>query len=598
MRSFFVGLTGLVAFAFPLQFAFAAAGDDPASVIETRTGPGETTSQSCGSNRFIDVTFLLGSTVVSTIESGTPCSGGGGGGGSTPLSADLQSMVERDLLEQRLDGMAQNLLENLDELSQEELEEGIGAGEDAQNEENPEFSDEEKSALLSDYKSQVANARADLIRYRSEISEMRSELKDASIEAAQRMPQLDADLKAAEAVFARVGTDVENLPTARALATAEKEFQARQEEMQVAQELADDPTYHRPTYIQNVLGATRIRFTLAQAKLAEANAAHAAAKTALETSAQADVQRAEAAIADNIERVKILETGISKTEYLVSSTQHNITRLEGLIRALEQQNQFAGPSGDTFKALRARGLEFWSRGSVAFADDTQAGRNQEIEQQEVTLGLHGRFSERFLAGLAVSFVTADNKDQTGTAISTDTETFMFAPYFAYQLSDDLALDAGAVYGLTDVSLTRATTATASHDATTLGGQIGLSVRHRLSEVVSLTGRVGQSYVTTDSDGYTDTGGVTVASSDSEQAATSFSGRIYVSTDPDWRWHGALRVQYDTIDPGNGLDRLYGRLSTGLEYNPGPYAVAVQANRSVFRSNYQATGLSLQVRVPF
>lgn len=422
---------------------------------------------------------------------------------------------------------------------------------------------------------------------------------DAKAVAAQALPQLEANLRIAQTELDRVDADATNLTTARAVTAAERDLAAATRTVLEAEAELDDPdNVGRQVYLRNLLGAARARQSLAETALQDAKDAHQNATNDLREYAEAGVQSASYAIAQNNAPVTDLESRIATQEFTASEAQSRISELNSLIRALEQQNQIAGPSGDTFDVLRSQGLEFWSRGSAAFADDTQSGRNQEIEQQEITVGLQGRYSERLLLGLAVSYVEGENEDQTGTGISTDMDTFMVAPYLAYQLSEDLALDASGVYGITDVSLTRATTATASYDSTTLGGQIGVSLRHRLSKVISLTGRVAQTYVTTESDGYTDTGGVTVSSSDNDQAATSLSGRINVSTDPGWRWHGALKLRYDTIDPGNGVDRLYGTLSTGLEYNPGPYAVAVQANRSVFRSDYQATGLSLQFRVPF
>lgn len=586
----FTSLVTLVFFAVPS--AHAGAGDDPASVIATRTAPGETTSQSCGGNGFVVVTFSVGSSVVSTVESGTPCSSGGSsGGGSTPPPSDLQAIIDNDLQVGRQNAVAQGLLDKLNELLEEDPDAGFEALDDLGDleGEDTEFTDEEKATLLASYRRQLSEARTDLRALRSKLSDLRSELKDANIDAAANMSKLMDDLRVAQAALAGVKYEAQQLPTARDLAAAEAELEARREELKQAQARTSDP---------NVLGAAQARLSLAQIQATDARKAHAAATAELEAEAQADVQRAAAAISENNAKVRNLETQISGTETEMSFTQSTVSRLESLIRTLEQQNQLAGPSGDAFETLRTQGLEFWSRGSLTFVDDTRSGRRQEGEQKEITLGVHGRLSEQLTVGLAVSYADGESRDQTGTGISSDTETFLFAPYLAYRLSENLALDAGGVYGITDISQTRARVATASYDATTVGGQLGLSLRHKLSKQVSLTGRVGQSYITTDSDGYTDTGGLTITGSDKEQAVSSLSGRVNVKTDPDWRWHGALKVRYDAIDPGNNEDRLYGTLSTGLEYNPGAYAVAVQASRTVLRSNYEATGLSLQVRVPF
>lgn len=584
--------------------AHAGAGDDPAGVIASRTAPGETTSQSCGGNGFVIVTFSVGSSVVSTVESGTPCSSGGGGGssgGSTPADSELQAIIENDLQVGRQNAIAQGIMDQLDSILEENPDAGFEAFDelgDGTDEEGTEFSDEEKAALLSSYRRQLSEARSDLRSLRSKLSDLRSELQDAKIAADANMPKLIDDLRAAQAALAGVQYEAQHLPTARDLAAAEAELEARREELEQAQALASDPNYPRPAYAQNMAGAAQARLSLAEIQVTDARKAHTAATAAFEAEAQADVQRAAAAIDGSNARVRNLETQISNAETEMSFTQSTVSRLEALIRTLEQQNQFAGPSGDAFETLRAQGLEFWSRGSLTFVDDTRSGRRQEGEQKDITLGGHGRLSERLIVGLAFSYVDGKNEDQTGTGISSDTESFLLAPYLAYRLSEDLALEANAVYGITDISQTRARVATASYDATTIGGQISLSARHKLSKEISLTGRVGQSYVTTDSDGYTDTGGLTVESSDKEQAVSSLSGRVNVTTDPDWRWHGALKVRYDMIDPGNNQDRFYGALSTGLEYNSGTYAVAVQASRTVFRSQYEATGFSLQIRVPF
>ncbi len=511
----------------------------------------------------------------------------------------LRAQLERDLLDQRVSGLAGDLWEKLPNLSEDEFGQLDQDVEDAKDEEDPEFTDEEKARQLAKYRSELADERADLAYARKQIRDLQPKLGDAKTVAARALPQLEANLRNAEAALARVESGVKNLPTARTVTAAERDLAEAKRAVLEAEAALDLPdNVGRQVHLRNLLGAARARQTVAEMALQNAEDAHQKAATDLRDYAEAGVKSANYAIRENNAPVKGLESRLSTQEFSASQAQSRISELNSLIRALESQNQLAGPSGDAFETLRARGVEFWSRGSIAFADDTQSGRNQEIEQREITAGVHGRFSERLLMGLAVSYVNGDNDDQTGAGISTDTDTFMIAPYVAYQVSEDLALDASGLYGFTDVSLTRATAATASYDSTTLGAQIGLSLRHRLSKVISLTGRVGQSYVTTDSDGYTDTAGTSVASSDSEQAATSLSGRINVSTDPDWRWHGALKMRYDTIDPGNGVDRFYGNLSTGLEYNPGSYAIAVQASRSVFRSNYEATGLSLQIRVPF
>lgn len=599
-RAGIAALAGLSILGAPLHTAQAGPSDPTSANLIANALPGETTSTSCNSSGFIVVTFMGSSGGSSSQESSTTCTPGGGGstppsapGGGSSLSSDeLQSMIEQDLLDQRIIGLGQDFLEDLSVSSLEEFEDQVDeAGE-------TEFSDEEKAALLSKYRRELSRERSELAEANRQLSDLRSQLSTARSEAASRLPGLEADLRAAEAALSRARADAPNLPTAMGVINAGTKLDELKRQAEDWRIKSESAAYGRPDYARNMYGAAQARVAQAEQELETAKAAHETAYAAHIADAENAVNDAKRAISANAATVQDLEKRVSDKELLASLRQSNIASLESKIRALEAQNQLAGPSGDAFETLRARGLEFWSRGSVAFADDTQAGRSQEIEQREITVGMQGRYSERLLLGLAVSYVNGDNADQTGAGISTDTDTFMVAPYLAYQLSEDLALDASGVYGFTDVSLTRATTATASYDSTTLGGQIGVSLRHRLSKVISLTGRVGQSYVRTESDGYTDTGGVTVSSSENDQAATSLSGRVNVSTDPDWRWHGALRVRYDTIDPGNGVDRLYGALSTRLEYNPGPYAVAVQASRTVFRSNYEATGLSLQVRVPF
>lgn len=608
IRSVLLGLTGFAAMAMPVSGALAGPSDPTSANLISNALPGETTSTSCNSNGFIVVTFNSPSGGSSSQESSTTCTPGGGGGstpppapgggGSTP-APDVQSEIEQDLLDQRINGLASALSDQLGEISQEEFDQGLDDANEAALEENPEFTDEEKAALLSSYRRQLAKARTDLNGYRGQISDLRSQWSAAESAAAQNRPQLEADLRAAEAAHARVASDVENLPTVGGVRAAQAEYD---EAIRIENEYRaalNDPNHHRPkAYLQNKLNASEARRQQAYNNLQEAKAAHATASSQLEIDRRLAVANAKTALINNDAQVDDIERDLEGLQDLAGDAQSNISRLQGLISALESQNQLAGPSGDAFETLRANGIEFWSRGSWLTADDTQSGRRQEIEQKNITVGVHGRFSERLLLGLAVSYIDGENADQTGAGISTDTETFLFAPYLAYQLNEDLALDAGAVYGMTDVDVTRAVINRGSYDARTVGGQVGLSIRHRFSEVISVTGRVGQSYTRTKSDGYTDTGGASSNGSTSEQAQASLTGRLNVTTDPDWRWYASTSVQYDVLNPGNGQDRLYGQLSTGLEYNPGDYAVSVQANRSVFRSNYQATGLGIQVRVPF
>ncbi len=609
VRSIVFGLASAAATLLSSEMVLAAAGDDSANDIASRTAPGETASQSCGSSGFIVVTFRAGGTVVSTIESGTPCTPGGGGGGgggiSSSLPAELQAQLEQDLRAQHIQNDVDAFMQGLPNLD-DALVDALGDLQALQDQEISEFTDEEKSALASQYRGTIASLRSLIAGKRSEITRLEGLIAPARARAEAATANartVEAEARAAEAELARVRAEAANSPTGRALSEAETDLATlRSEIANLSQQLQSGTP--NADYISNKLGAARLRADAALARVEQARSAHAAVQARVASASEAASQAREASMRADSEatgalgKVSEIQGKIARLRTENSSYQSEISEYQALIRALETQNQLAGPSGDAFETLRANGIEFWSRGSWFTADDTQSGRNQEVEQKNITLGVNGRLSERLLLGLAVSYIDGENTDQTGAGISSDTETFLFAPYLAYQLSEDLTFDASGVFGITDVSLTRATTATASYDATTMGGQVGLSLRHRLSQVISLTGRVGQSYVTTDSDGYTDTGGVTVASSDNEQAATSLSGRINVSTDPDWRWHGALKVRYDTIDPGNGVDRLHGTLSTGLEYNPGAYAVAVQANRSVFRSNYEATGFGLQVRVPF
>ncbi len=594
-RASLAALAGFSLVSAPLHTVLAGPSDPTAANLIANARPGETTSTSCNSSGFIVVTFMGMSGGSSMVESSTTCTpgGGGGGGGSTPLPARVQSQLESDLVSHRLGQLGGDLMDHISGLSMDEIEDKFEDYDDTSA-----ITDEEKTALLAKYRSELSKARSSLAQAKRRVSELGQQLSDALANAAARLPGLEADLQNAEASLASAYRYAPNLPTMMGVVDAGTKLDVLQRQAEEWRIKSESASYGRPDYARNMYGAAQARVALAEQELEAAIAAHDAATEAHVANAQSAVDEAKSALAGNNSAVEYLEGQLATAEFELVNAESEVSDLQRLIRNIESQNQVAGPSGDTFDVLRTQGLEFWSRGTVAFADDTQAGRNQEIEQQEITVGLQGRYSERLLLGLAVSYVNGDNADQTGAGISTDTDTFLVAPYLAYQLSEDLALDASGVYGVTDVALTRAVTATANYDATTIGGQIGLSLRHKLSQVISLTGRVGQSYVVTDSDGYTDTGGVTVASSDNEQAATSLSGRINVSTDPDWRWNGALRVRYDTIDPGNGVDRLYGALSTGLEYNPGPYAVSVQASRTVFRSNYQATGLSLQIRVPF
>ena len=75
----------------------AAIGDDPASVIATRTAPGETTAFVCGSSGFIIVQFFLGTAIVSEIESGTTCTPGVAIGGPGLPAADAVQYVDENL---------------------------------------------------------------------------------------------------------------------------------------------------------------------------------------------------------------------------------------------------------------------------------------------------------------------------------------------------------------------------------------------------------------------------------------------------------------------------------------------------------------------
>ena len=76
---------------------YGAVGDDPASVIATRTAPGETTAFVCGSGGFLIVQFFLGSALVSEVESGTTCSPVIAAPGSGLPVADAIQYVDENL---------------------------------------------------------------------------------------------------------------------------------------------------------------------------------------------------------------------------------------------------------------------------------------------------------------------------------------------------------------------------------------------------------------------------------------------------------------------------------------------------------------------
>jgi len=569
------------------QPAFAAAGDDPASVIATRTGPGETTSQSCGSNGFIMVSFFLGSVLVSSIESGTTCSGGGGGGTSNATAPDVQSQLEQDLLEVQHKRLVEVFLNNLSDhadvfaaLSAEEgAIESLVYGETP-----PDASEADREALLTKYLSELANSMSALEFNKLEGITLEMQLKALGV----KLPLMEAEKDAARHAYELTKLVAE---TSVDVAEARADLELFNKDVEHWEQLIEEGRSSR--YVENKLAAARVRSAVVKARLTEVEQREEAKVAA----AKSRYDAAERLYDDHVAEFEVLEYGLQSSRQSVVESRARISELESLIAALDQHNQFAGPSAGPFDALNTRGLEFWSRGSYFDIEDTQAGRVQHVVQKELTVGVQARVSERTIVGLAASYSNVENVDQTGVSISTDSDAILVAPYFAYQMSENLAVDAGAVYGHTEVDVTRALAATGSYDSETYGGQVGVSMRHRLSTVIELTGRVGQSYVFTESSGYTDTGGATVASSNSEQATSSLAGRINVTTDPDWRWFATTQLQYQAIDPGNGIDRLHGGLASGLEYDAGSFSVLGQVSRSIFWSNYQATGLTLQVRVP-
>ncbi len=562
--------------------AHAGPGDPSATFIAGNAAPGETTSTRCRSNGFLDVLFLVGGNIVSVVESGTVCTVGAARGVGSQSSADAErarARVEAKFAQarQRRDQAAvldQAFAEMLKEFDQETYDAIAAEVEESANDEDPDkqVSDKVRADLerrLSDLKSRLAESKADLTSAiearKRELPRRQEDLTQAEVEyrkavAAARVAALQdvADreqvVEAAEGAIAALEGQVGSQSARLQLQAAKARHMLAQQELQAARQNVEGEGY---------LNATGV------------------------TSAQANVQAARTAIKD-------LDREIEASQADVDHFSAEVNAVQAELDALGTSFQLSGRAPTTFEALRTRGINVWFDTTFTTAEDRQVGRRQDIDQYRFTTGVQGRFSERWVAGVALGYVAADSDDNTSTGISSETDTFLIAPYGAYQITESALIDLGLSYAYTDIESVRAGAATSDSSSHSYGAVIGLSGQKALNPWVTVNGRIGQSYSYGESDGYTDSLGLIVPTSDSDSVISKLTVGLNVTPVENWRLFASANANFDMIKPDNGEDRADVFGSTGAEYDFGRFQLRGSVGSTFFRNDYSDIAAALRV----
>lgn len=559
---------------------WAGPGDPSATFIAGNANPGETTSTACKANGFLEVIFRAGGTIVSSVESGTPCtptaapaSGSKGLGGDpdaaarTRVNDALRSLQIADDLQAALDKAVREGHEYAPGEFPPELQEVLER-------EAQQATEDQKSALRAQLQAELADARAAeqdakaaLAEALAEIGPARAALAEA--EDAQAAARAEADLFDAE---------VARWERIRALAA-----RYRQALSDGASDLADRL---RSELVAAGMPQTRSATAYSEAKLGVARTRRQEFQPRLDAAADEVARHA-----DDVTRI---EGDIRAYEAIAERNRGYQAEIERELRILEAEFQFAGSPATTLEALRARGIDVWASGDFTSAEDRQAGRRQDVDLYRGSVGAHVRVSERLVAGLAAGYSFTDSDDATGTGISSETDTYFLSPYLAYRISETLAADAALSYAFSDVESVRAGTATSDHAIHSGGIAAGISASRQFSPWVTASGRIGQSYFYSDAESYTDSTGLVVPSRESETAYTSVSAGLDVEPGGGWTVFGDVSARYNLISPEADVDRADSRISGGAAYDLGGVAVRGTVGTMLFRNDYSDIQFGLRL----
>lgn len=173
-------------------------------------------------------------------------------------------------------------------------------------------------------------------------------------------------------------------------------------------------------------------------------------------------------------------------------------------------------------------LAVWVRGSYATFDQDQAQIASDGDTYTLGGGADWKFSDRFLAGLSLSYLTTD-ATLTFNNGTMDSDGYSVAPYFVALLgrNKNIALDGAVGIISTQNDVTRANGAvTGEFDSDSWFASSGVSYLINRGKF-AFTPRLGVLWLDSTNDGYTESGagGVAVPESDTQLGRLSFGGSI-------------------------------------------------------------------------
>lgn len=181
-------------------------------------------------------------------------------------------------------------------------------------------------------------------------------------------------------------------------------------------------------------------------------------------------------------------------------------------------------------------LGVWINGAYSHVDQDQSAIESDGDIYALATGADWRFSERLLAGVSLGYENSDIDTKFNQG-NLDTDGFFIAPYAAFQLFDNIFVDATVSYSDLDTDSKRTSggaQVTGKYDSTRWFGAVNATAQFVRGKLTILPG-IGWMYTRSKFDSYTESNAATIASS------TGHLGRI----------RGGARLQYQitpTIAP--------------------------------------------------
>lgn len=570
--------------------------------------PNETTSTTCGSNGFFIVTFTGSSGATNQQESSTTCtpstpstSAGpiGSGRSQQEIDAIAQAEIDSDAeFDQAVDDHG-----DLWDLPDEELggwdwDDGGEDGDDGREDEEEDEEEQDDSAL-DDAKRELAAAMGYLESEQRRIAALKSELAALRAERAAVMADAQAAVDAASSAHDAALREYNRWMLAiRAL----RRFRAIQQEA-----IAAPPGTDRSEALLDQLDEVRVdllAYGVSESlPIVSAENSMSAAEIRLTIAwdayqlAQRDLRSAPMELDDDISSA---ELDLKQAESRLQTYIAQVEEAETKVRLLQSSNQLSGPtpSPTLLQLLEARGVRSWVSASVSSAEDQRSGQRRDTDSWRLVAGGQVRLTERTAVGMSVAYSFADTDDRTGVGTSSESDSYMAAPYVAYRLSPNAGIRAGVVYSQTETDLERAGGATASYTSRAYGARIGASAHKVLNPWVSVQGNLGQSYFYSQTQSYTDSAGTAVPSSDRNRAITHAGGRMNMTATPDLKLFGGLSVAYAAFTSEDEPDRADAHASLGLDYTTGGALISAEVGQTLFRNNYSDIGARVTLQIDF